>query len=179
MVPLFCRYALSRAQAEERLGRPITGDPNSGERAALQALADMNVRRCRTLLSAPGIGADFRALILERLEQATKREGRHFVVSALVNGNAYDHYARLARLQGVPISSVVATALERDFATARALRTLDSEPVLPTLMSYLRELLELLQGVKVTPDLALHLARLADLQAGLAEAALPLAGDPP
>lgn len=179
MVPLFCRYALSRAQAEERLGRPLTGDPSSGERAALQALADMNLPRCRTLLNAPSIGADFRALVLDRIDQAVKREGKHFVVSALVNGNAYDHYARLARLQGVPVSSVVATALERDFATARALRALDSEPVLPTLVSYLRELLDLLQEAKIDPDLAGHIGRLSDLQARLSEAAFPKAGEQP
>lgn len=171
MIPLFSRYALTRPQAEERLGRALQGDPGQGEKAALNALANLDFARTRQLLDGPEIGDDFRALVEERLNQAAARQGKHFVVSALVGGNAYDHYARLARLQGVPISAVVGAAIERDFAGARALQQLDAEPILPELLTYLRELVGLLKRSDDDPDFAAKLARLVDLQTRLEEAA--------
>ncbi len=164
MIPLFSRSALSRAQAEELLGRELLGDPSQGERAALHALADLDFKLARELLDGPEVGADFRALLEERLDQAARRQGQHFIVSALVNGHAYDHYARLARLQSVPLSSVVGAAIERDFAGARALRQLDAEPILPTLITYLRELIELLKRSDDDPELAAQVAHLTALQ---------------
>lgn len=163
MIPLFSRYTLTRAQAEERLGRALRGDPLRGEKAALQALANLDFTRCRDLLDGPGIGADFKALLATRLEQAVQRDGKHFIVSTLVNGNAYDHYARLARLQGVAVSATVGAAVERDFAASRTLQQLDTEPLLPALIGYLRELVELLRHGDEDPDLAARLGRLAEL----------------
>jgi len=176
VIPLFSRYALTRTQAEEQLGRALQGDPGQGEKAALQALANLDFPRTRQLLDGPEIGDDFRELIEERLNQAVARQGKHFVVSALVSGNAYDHYARLARLQGTPISAVVAAAVERDFAGARALQQLDSEPILPTLLTYLRELIELLRRPDDDPDFAAKLAHLVELQTRLQDAA-PATGE--
>ena len=173
MIPLFSRYALTRAEAEEKLGRALLGDPGQGEKAALHALANLDFARVRQFLDGPDIGDDFRALVDERLNLSVARQSKHFVVSALVSGNAYDHYARLARLQGAPISAVVAAAVERDFAGARALQQLDSEPILPTLLTYLRELIELLRRSDDDPDFAAKLARLVELQGRLEESALP------
>jgi hypothetical protein len=164
VIPLFSRFSLTRAQAEEALGRDLTGDPSQGEKAALHALADLDFKLARDLLDGPDVADDFRALIEDRLDQAALRQGQHFVVSALVNGNAYDHYARLARLQGVPLSSVVGSAIERDFAGARALQQLDAEPILPTLITYLRELISLLRKADDDPELASQVARLVALQ---------------
>jgi hypothetical protein len=167
MIPLFSRYALDRPQVEERLGRPLGGDPSRGERAALLALAVLDYDRCRQHLSEPGVGADFRALVEERLEQSIQRSGRHFVVATLVDGHAYDHYARQARLQGVQVGATIAAAVERDFATARGLHQVEAEPVLPALVGYLRDLIELLHKTDTDPDFAAKLAHLVDLHGRL------------
>lgn len=173
MIPLFSRYTLTRAQAEERLGRALHGDPLRGEKAALQALANLDFARCRDLLDGASIGADFKALIAARLEQAVQRDGKHFIVAALVQGNAYDHYARLARLQGVTVSVTVGAAVERDFMAACTLQQLDSEPLLPALVGYLRELVELLRHGDQEPELMARLARLAELHERLGRESTP------
>ncbi len=171
MIPLFSRFALSQPAAEQHLGRPLRGDPSTGEKAALQALAVYDEERCRRHLDDPGVGRDFRALMEQRLDQVAKRAGAHFVVSVLVDGNAYDHYARQARLRGINIGAAVAAAVERDFATARGLQQLDAEPMLPALVGYLRELIELLRRTDQDPDFATKLAALVDLQGRLEGAA--------
>jgi hypothetical protein len=145
MIPLFSRYALTRAQAEERLGRELRGDPSRGERAALQALAVLDFERVRSLLTGRDIGDDFRTLVRERLDAAQRRGHKHFVVSVMVSGNAFDHYARQARLMGLDISASVAAAVERDFARARG-DSQDAESVTARLTRYVAELVALLQG---------------------------------
>lgn len=176
MIPLYSRYAITRAQAEERLGRALRGDPMQGEKAVLQALGALDLRRARQLLDGPGIGTDFRELVEARLALAVNRQDKHFVVTALVSGNAYDHYARLARLQGVPVSASIASAVERDFAATRTLQQLDGEPILPTLLEYLRELIHLLKRTDVDEDFASKLGRLVELHEHLAGTALAQPG---
>jgi hypothetical protein len=168
MIPLFSRHALTRAQAEERLGRELRGDPSRGERAALQALAVLDFERTRSLLSGRDIGDDFRALVRERLEAAVRRGDKHFVVSVMVSGNAYDHYARHARLSGLDISGSLAAAIERDFAAAREQGRLEAEPVTVTLTRYVGELVALLKSGADDPHLGAHLASLQTLTARLA-----------
>ena len=101
MMPLFSRYALTRDEAERLLGRPLRGDPMRGEKAALQALANLDLERVRTLLDDDQIGDDFRALIEERTDATAKRAGKKFIVEIAVSGNAYDHYRRQARELGM------------------------------------------------------------------------------
>lgn len=161
MIPLFSRYALSRAQAEQQLGRELRGDPSRGERAALQALASLDFDKVRSLLAGKDIGDDFRQLVRDRLEAAVRRGDKHFVVSALVSGNAYDHYARQARLMGLDISAVLAAAIERDFARVRAESLPGGEPLMNDLTRYLRELVELMKTSADDPSLS---ARLLALQ---------------
>ncbi len=168
MTPLFCRHALTRAQAEERLGRELRGDPSRGERAALHALAVLDFDRARSLLSGRDVGDDFRALMRDRLEAAVRRDGKHFVVSVMVSGNAYDHYARHARLSGADISASIAAAIERDFASARAQGRLEAEPVTATLTRYVGELVALLKAGPDDPHVGAHLASLQTLATRLA-----------
>lgn len=162
MIPLFSRYALSRAQAEQQLGRELRGDPSRGERAALQALASLDFDKVRSLLAGKDIGDDFRQLVRDRLEAAVRRGDKHFVVSVLISGNAYDHYARQARLMGLDISAVLAAAVERDFARVRAESQPGGEPLMSELTRYLRELVELMKTDADDPSLS---ARLLSLQA--------------
>jgi hypothetical protein len=168
MTPLFSRHALTRAQAEERLGRELRGDPSRGERAALQALAVLDFERTRSLLTGRDIGDDFRSLLREHLEAAVRRNDKHFVVSVMVSGNAYDHYARHARLTGADISGALAAAVERDFAAARAQGRLEAEPVTLTLTRYVAELVALLKVRDDDAQLGAHLATVQSLAARLA-----------
>ena len=168
MTPLFSRHALTRAQAEEQLGRELRGDPSRGERAALQALAVLDFERARSLLTGRDIGDDFRSLLREHLEAAVRRGDKHFVVSVMVSGNAYDHYARHARLNGFNISSSLAAAVERDFAAAREQGRLEAEPVALTLTRYVAELVALLKSRDDDPQLGAHLATVQSLAARLA-----------
>lgn len=161
MIPLFSRYALTRTQAEQHLGRELRGDPSRGELAALHALAMLDFDKVRSLLAGKDIGEDFRRLVRERLEAAVRRGDKHFVVSVLVSGNAYDHYAKQARLMGLDISAALAAAVERDFARVREPLLSSDEPLLGTLTRYLRELVELLHCETDDPRLS---ARLASLQ---------------
>jgi hypothetical protein len=169
MIPLFSRYALTRAQAEERLKRELRGDPSRGERAALQALAVLDFDRVRSLLSSKDVGDDFRNLVRERLEAAVRRDDKHFVVSVMVSGNAYDHYARHARLRGHDISASLAAAVERDFASAREQGRIEAEPVTAELTRYVRELVAVLTSPANDPHLSAHLATLQTLAARLAD----------
>ncbi len=178
MIPLFSRYALTRAQAEERLGRELRGDPSRGERAALQALAVLDFERVRSLLTGKDVGDDFRALMRERLEAAVRRGDKHFVVSVVVSGNAYDHYARHARLRGLDISASLAAAVERDFAQARQQGRVEAEPVTVELTRYVRELVALLTKPSNDPHLGAHLATLHTLAARLADRDAAAAGAP-
>ena len=162
MIPLFSRHALTRAQAEERLGRTLTGDPSRGERGALQALAVLDFERSRSLLTARDVGDDFRRLLEERLEAAQRRGDKHFVVSVMVSGNTFDHYARQARLLGLDVSGTIAAPVERDFAHVRGQAEIGSEPATTLLARYVRELVELLKGGDGDPQLG---ARLATMQA--------------
>lgn len=168
MTPLFSRHALTRAQAEERLGRELRGDPSRGERAALQALAVLDFERTRSLLAGRDVGDDFRALVRERLEAALRRDDKHFVVSVMVSGNAYDHYARHARLHGLDVSASLAAAVERDFAAARTQGRLEAEPVTTTLTRYVGELVALLKAGPDDAHVSAHLASLQTLAARLA-----------
>lgn len=163
MIPLFSRHALTRPQAEERLGRVLTGDPSRGERGALQALAVLDFDRVRSLLTARDVGDDFRRLMQERLEAAQRRGDKHFVVSVLVSGNAFDHYARQARLMGLDVSGTVAAAVERDFARVRGQAEIDGEPATTLLARYVRELVELLKGGDQDPQMGARLATLQSL----------------
>lgn len=171
MIPLFSRHALTRAQAEQHLGRPLRGDPSRGERAALQALALLDFDKVRSLLAGQDIGDDFRRLVRERLEAAVRRGDKHFVVSVLVSGNAYDHYARQARLMGLDISAVLAAAVERDFAHVRQQGQLEAEPLMPELTRYLRELVELMKAGTDDPQLSARLTSLQTLAQDLAQRA--------
>lgn len=161
MTPLFSRHALTREQAEEKLGRKLEGDPSYGERAVLEALTVLDFERVRTLLVGRDIGDDFRQLMQERLEAAQRRGDKHFVVSVMVSGNAFDHYARQARLMGIDVSGTVAAAVERDFAQVRVQAATDAEPATVLLARYVRELIELLKGGEGDAEMG---ARLATLQ---------------
>jgi post-segregation antitoxin (ccd killing protein) len=162
MIPRFSRHALSRAQAEERLGRELRGDPSRGERAALQALALLDFDRVRSLLTGRDIGDDFRALLRERLEAAQRRGDKHFVVSILVSGNAYDHYARQARLGGLDISATLAAAVERDFARVRG-DAQEADTTTAQLARYVGELVTLLKTGSTDPTFSERLASLHSL----------------
>ena len=163
MIPLFSRYALSRAEAERLLDRPLRGDPMRGEKAALQALANLDLERVRTLLDDEQIGEDFRALIEERTEATARRAGKQFIVEVAVSGNAYDHYRRQARELGLPMAAVLAAAVERDFAAVRGMNRLNSEPVMLQLAEYVRELIGLLKGGQGDTDFAASVASLDEL----------------
>lgn len=181
MIPLFSRYALTRAQAEQQLGRELRGDPSRGERAALQALALLDFDKVRSLLAGKDIGDDFRQLVRDRLEAAVRRGDKHFVVSVLVSGNAYDHYARQARLMGLDISGVLAAAVERDFARVREHSQLDGEPLMSELTRYVRELVELMKTGTNDPQLSARLTSLQTLAQDLsrrAHDAAPQGGKP-
>jgi hypothetical protein len=65
----------------------------------------------------------------------------------------------------------VAAAVERDFATARGLQQLETEPMLPALVGYLRELIELLRRTDQDPDFAAKLASLMEWHGRLESAA--------
>ncbi len=177
MIPLFSRHALTRAQAEERLGRELRGDPSRGERAALQALAALDFDRVRSLLSGRDVGDDFRQLLRERLDAAQRRGDLHFVVSVMVSGNAYDHYARQARVMGVDLSATLAAAVERDFAQVRQDAQLAEEPAVVALSRYIRELVELLKAGDADPQLGARLTTMqtlaGDLKHRAAETARP------
>ena len=181
MIPLFFRYALIRAQAEQQLGRELRGDPSRGERAALQALALLDFDKVCSLLAGKDIGDDFRQLVRDRLEAAVRRGDKHFVVSVLVSGNAYDHYARQARLMGLDISAVLAAAVERDFARVREQSQLDGEPLMSELTRYVRELVELMKTGTDDPQLSARLTSLQTLAQDLsrrAHDAAPQGGKP-
>ncbi len=167
MTPLFSRYALSRAQAEQHLGRELRGDPSRGERGALQALAVLDFERARSLLAGKDVGDDFRTLFREHLEAAVRRGGKHFVVSVMVSGNAYDHYARHARLRGIDLSASLAAAVERDFAAAREQGQLETQSVTVELTRYVRELVTLLKGDAAGARLSAQLVALQELAARL------------
>jgi hypothetical protein len=115
------------------------------------------------LLDDEYIGEDFRRLVEERTTAATKRGAKQFIVDVSISGNAYDHYRRMARELGLPMGSVVAAAVERDFAVARGANRLNSEPVLLQLTEYIRELLSLLKGGEGDPQFAASVASLNDL----------------
>lgn len=163
MMPLFSRYALTRDEAERLLARPLGGDPMRGEKAALQALANLDLERVRTLLDDDQIGEDFRALIEERTAATAKRAGKKFIVEIAVSGNAYDHYRRQARELGLPMAAVLAAAVERDFTAARGMNRLNSEPVMLQLAEYIRELIGLLKGGQSDPELTAGVASLGEL----------------
>ena len=163
MIPLFSRYALSRAEAERLLGRPLRGDPMRGEKAALQALANLDLERGRTLLDDEQIGEGFRALIAERTEATARRAGKQFIVEVAVSGNAYDHYRRQARELGLPMAAVLAAAVERDFAAVREMNRLNSEPVMLQLAEYIRDLIAFLKGGQGDREFAASVASLDEL----------------
>lgn len=163
MMPLFSRYALTRDEAERLLGRPLGGDPMRGEKAALQALANLDLERVRALLDDDQISEDFRALIEERTAATAKRAGKKFIVELAVSGNAYDHYRRQARELGLPMAAVLAAAVERDFAAARGMNRLNSEPVMLQLTEYIGELIGLLKGSHADPQFPFSVASLDDL----------------
>ena len=162
-MPLFSRYALSRAEAERLLGRPLRGDPMRGEKAAVQALANLDLERVRTLLDDDQVGEDFRALIQDRMEATAKRAGKQFIVEIAVSGNAYDHYRRQARELGLPMAAVLAAAIERDFAAVRGMNRLNSEPVMLQLSEYVRELIGLLKAGQDDPEFVASVASLDEL----------------
>ena len=163
MMPLFSRYALTRDEAERLLGRPLRGDPMRGEKAVLQALANLDLERVRTLLDDEQIDHDFRALIEERTEATARRAGKKFIVEIAVSGNAYDHYRRQARELGLPMTAVLAAAVERDFAAVRGMNRLNSEPVMLQLSGYIRELIGLLKRGQGDPEFAASITSLDDL----------------
>jgi len=163
MMPLFSRYALTREEAERLLGRPLGGDPSCGERAAVQALANLDLSRVQMLLDDEQIGEDFRKLIEDRTAAATKRGAKQFIVEISISGNAYDHYRRLARELGLPMAATVAAAVERDFAAVRGANRLNSEPIMLQLTDYIRELIGLLKVDQSDPELAAGVASLNDL----------------
>ncbi len=100
---LFERYHLTAADAEKRLKRPLTGDPSRGELAVLAALNVDRFDDARRLLERdPGIKGDFRELMEEHLRRAVPLP-------------VWDEYARQARLAKVPVSEVLAAAVQRDF----------------------------------------------------------------
>jgi hypothetical protein len=162
-MPLFSRYALSRSEAERLIGRPLRGDPMRGEKAAVQALANLDLERVRTLLDDGQVGEDFRRLIQDRMEATTKRAGKQFIVDIAVSGNAYDHYRRQARELGLPMAAALAAAVERDFAAVRGMNRLNSEPVMLQLAEYIRELIGLLKGGQSDPEFVASVASLDDL----------------
>lgn len=163
MMPLFSRYALSRSEAERLIGRPLRGDPMRGEKAAVQALANLDLERVRTLLDDDQVGEDFRALLQDRMEATAKRAGKQFIVEVAVSGNAYDHYRRQARELGLPMAAVLAAAVERDFAAVRGMNRLNSEPVMLQLAEYIRELIDLLKAGQDDPEFAASAASLDEL----------------
>jgi hypothetical protein len=163
MMPLFSRYALTRDEAERLLGRPLTGDPSRGERAAVHALANLDLARVQVLLDDEHIGEDFRSLVEERTAAATKRGAKQFIVEISISGNAYDHYRRLARELGLPMAAVVAAAVERDFAAARGANRLHSEPILLQLTEYIQELIGLLKADQGDSEFAAGVVSLNDL----------------
>lgn len=163
MMPLFSRYALSRGEAERLLGRPLRGDPMRGEKAAVQALANLDLERVRTLLDDEHVGEDFRALVQDRMEATAKRAGKQFIVEIAVSGNAYDHYRRQARELGLPMAAVLAAAVERDFAAVRGMNRLNSEPVMLQLAEYIRELIGLLKDGQSDPEFRASVASLDEL----------------
>lgn len=175
MIPLFSRYALTRPQAEERLGRELRGDPSRGERAALLALAVLDFDRVRSILAGKDIGEDFRQLVRDRLVAAVRRGDKHFVVSVLVSGNAYDHYQRQARLMGQNISAVLAAAVERDFARVREQSQLEAEPITSELTRYVRELVELVKTGTDDPQVSARLVALQTLAQNLDRRTSPAA----
>ncbi len=180
MIPLFSRHALTRAQAEELLGRALTGDPSHGERAAIAALAALDFEEARAQLASSDVGDDFRALVSERLDAAVRRGDKHFVVSVMVSGNAYDHYARQARVMGLDISAALAASVERDFARLREQAVADAEPATRLLARYVAELVALLKRGDDDPQLGARLTTLRTLAGDLEEraAALGRAGEP-
>lgn len=100
--------------------RPIGGDPSRGEQAVLAALnSDRFDDARRTLERDPAIRPDFRELVEDHLRKAIERAGKVKSWNVTLPLPVWDEYARQARLAKLPISEILAAAVQRDFDRQR------------------------------------------------------------
>lgn len=114
---LFARYHMTAADAEKQLKRPLSGDPGRGEQGILAALNADRFDDVRRLLDRDlDVREDFKDLVEARLRPAVARAGKMKSWNVTVPLPVWDEFAKQARLANLPISEVLARAIERDLA---------------------------------------------------------------
>jgi hypothetical protein len=115
-VGVFGQMRLSDQEAEGRLKRPVNGDPTSGERGLLSALAAERMDEVHRLLEHDEtLGADFKEVVAEFLERAAHARGAFRGWRVQVPFAVWREYARESQTTRTALSDCLAAAIERDY----------------------------------------------------------------
>jgi hypothetical protein len=168
-VALFDNYRLALEEVERKLARPLTGDPTRGEKAVLAAINSRRLGDVRGLLERDNtVGPDAKDLFEAHLrEQAGGRWQTFKTWEVSLPLPIWDEYARESRLNRMPISRCLSSAIRRDYERRQA--ALDpAESLHAAIQAYHATQLQMLEAVRELLDrlgdiqnISLHVRRIA------------------